>query len=86
MNELIYKLKLQIIWALHLEDIRSEDIDKNAPLFGEEGLGLESLDILELAWVMERNYGIVLKDFSQCNEIFKSVATMADYIQKNRIK
>lgn len=84
MDELIYKLKLHVIWALHLDNIRSEDIDENAPLFGEDGLGLESLDILELAWVMERNYGIVLKDFSQCNEIFKSVAAMAEYIQKNR--
>ena len=85
MDELIYTLKQQIIEALNLEDMTPEDIDENASLFGE-GLGLDSIDALELIVLMEKNYGIKLKDPNQGKEIFKSVAVMADYIQKNRTK
>ena len=85
MDELIYNLKQQIIEALNLEDMKPEDIDENASLFGE-GLGLDSIDALELIVLMEKNYGIKLQDPSQGKEIFKSVAVMAEYIQKNRTK
>ena len=85
MDELIYTLKQQIIEALNLEDMKLEDIDENASLFGE-GLGLDSIDALELIVLMEKNYGIKLQDPSQGKEIFKSVAVMADFIQKNRTK
>ena len=85
MDELIYTLKQQIIEALNLEDMTPEDIDENASLFGE-GLGLDSIDALELIVLMEKNYGIKLQDPSMGKEIFKSVAVMADYIQKNRTK
>lgn len=85
MEELICKLKLEIIEVLNLEDVKPEDIDENASLFGD-GLGLDSIDALELIVLMEKNYGIKLQDPSQGKEIFKSVAVMADYIQKNRTK
>ena len=85
MDELIYTLKQQIIEALNLEDKTPEDIDENASLFGE-GLGLDSIDALELIVLMEKNYGIKLQDPSMGKEIFKSVAVMADYISKNRTK
>ena len=85
MDDLIYTLKQQIIEALNLEDMKPEDIDENAALFGE-GLGLDSIDALELIVLMEQNYGIKLKDPNQGKEIFKSVAVMADYISKNRTK
>ena len=85
MDELIYILKQQIIEALNLEDMKPEDIDENASLFGE-GLGLDSIDALELIVLMEKNYGIKLQDPSMGKEIFKSVAVMADYISKNRTK
>ena len=85
MEELILKLKQEIIEVLNLEDIKPEEIDNDAPLFGE-GLGLDSIDALELIVLMEKNYGIKLKDPNQGKEIFKSVAVMADYIQKNRTK
>ncbi|MCH3923876.1 MAG: phosphopantetheine-binding protein [Bacteroidales bacterium] len=85
MDELILKLKKEIIEVLNLEDIVPEDIDENAPLFGE-GLGLDSIDALELIVLMEKNYGIKLKDPAQGKEIFKSLTVMADYIQKNRTK
>ena len=85
MDELIYKLKQQIIEALNLEDMKPEDIDDNVSLFGE-GLGLDSIDALELIVMMEKNYGIKLQDPAQGKEIFKSVAVMADFIAKNRTK
>ena len=70
MDDLIYTLKQQIIEALNLEDMKPEDIDENAALFGE-GLGLDSIDALELIVLMEKNYGIKLKDPNQGKEIFE---------------
>ena len=86
MEELILKLKKEIIEVLNLEDIKPDDIDPNAPLFGQEGLGLDSIDALELIVLMEKNYGIRLHDPNQGKEIFKSITVMADYISKNRTK
>ena len=86
MEELILQLKKQIIEVLNLEDVKPADIDENAPLFGDEGLGLDSIDALELIVLMEKNYGIRLQNPNQGKEIFKSVSVMADYISKNRTK
>ena len=85
MEELILKLKEEIIDVLNLEDVKPADIDENAPLFGE-GLGLDSIDALELIVLMEKNYGIKLQDPSQGKEIFKSIKVLADYIAANRTK
>lgn len=85
MEELILKLKNEIIEVLNLEDIKPEDIDANAPLFGE-GLGLDSIDALELIVLMEKTYGIKIKDPNEGKDIFKSIAAMADYISKHRTK
>jgi len=85
MEELILKLKTEIIEVLNLEDLKPEDIDENAPLFGE-GLSLDSIDALELIVLMDKTYGIKLKDPNQGKEIFKSVKIMAEYIVENRTK
>ncbi|MCL2596533.1 MAG: phosphopantetheine-binding protein [Paludibacter sp.] len=85
MDDLILKLKEEIIEVLNLEDLRPEDIDENAPLFGD-GLGLDSIDALELIVLMEKNYGIKLKDPAQGKEIFKSVSVLSQYIAENRTK
>jgi len=85
MEELILQLKKEIIEVLNLEDVKPEEIDETAPLFGE-GLGLDSIDALELIVLMEKNYGIKLKDPSQGREIFKSITVMAEYITANRTK
>lgn len=82
-EELIEKLKSEIIEVLNLEDLTPADIDADAPLFGE-GLGLDSIDALELIVLLERNYGIKLKDAAEGKEVFKSVAVMADYIMAHR--
>ncbi|MDL2252005.1 phosphopantetheine-binding protein [Odoribacter sp. OttesenSCG-928-J03] len=85
MEELVLKLKQEIIEVLNLEDMTPDEIDNNSPLFGE-GLGLDSIDALELIVLMEKNYGIKLQDPAASKEIFKSVSTMADYIAANRTK
>ena len=85
MEELVLKLKKEIIEVLNLEEVKPEDIDNDAPLFGD-GLGLDSIDALELIVLIEKNYGIKLKDPSKVKEIFKSINVMADYIAKNRTK
>ncbi|MCQ2050821.1 MAG: phosphopantetheine-binding protein [Bacteroidaceae bacterium] len=85
MEELIQTLKEQIIEALNLEDMNPDEIDANAPLFGE-GLGLDSIDALELIVLLEKNYGIKLANAAEGKKIFQSVAVMADYISKNRTK
>ena len=85
MEELILQLKKEIIEVLNLEEVKPEDIDSDASLFGE-GLGLDSIDALELIVLIEKNYGIKLKDPAQGKEIFKSISVMADYIAKNRTK
>lgn len=85
MEELIEKLKLQIIDALNLEGMTPDDIDNDAPLFGE-GMGLDSIDALELIVVLDKNYGIRLNSPTEGKTIFKSINSIADYIQKNRTK
>ena len=86
MEELILKLKNEIIEVLNLEDIKPEDIDSNAPLFGEDGLGLDSIDALELIVLMEKNYGIKLANPAEGKAIFQSVRTIAEYVSQHRTK
>lgn len=85
MEELIFNLKEQIIDALNLEEITPEDIENDAPLFGT-GLGLDSIDALELIVILDKFYGIKLANPAEGKEIFKSVNSIADYIVKNRTK
>ena len=85
MTELIQELKEKIIQALNLEELTPDDLDADSALFGE-GLGLDSIDALELIVLMEKNYGIKIKDPALGKEIFRSVDTMADYVVANRTK
>ena len=80
----ILKLKKEIIEVLNLEEITPEDIDENAPLFGVEGLGLDSIDVLELIVLMQNNYDIMITDPNQGEKIFTSVNTMAEYIRNQK--
>jgi len=83
MEDLKTALKQQIIDSLNLQGMTPEQIDDNAPLFGE-GLGLDSIDSLELMVLLERNYGIKIEDAREGRKILTSVQTMADYIQQHR--
>ena len=84
MESLSEQLKTQIIEALNLEGMTPSDSDGDAPLFGDEGLGLDSIDALELIVILEKNYGIKLTDPAKSKEILKSVNSMAAYIEANR--
>lgn len=83
MDELISKLKQEVIEQLNLEDITPNDIDADAPLFGE-GLGLDSIDALELIVLLEKNYGIKIEDPKDGKKIFYSIRSMAEYITENK--
>ena len=86
MDALIAELKQKVVEALNLEELSAEEINENTPLFGADGLGLDSIDALELIVLLDKEYGIRLSDPKQGKEIFYSIATMAEYIQKNRTK
>jgi acyl carrier protein len=85
MENLISELKQRIIEALNLEEVNPDDISADDPLFGE-GLGLDSIDALELIVMMEKYYGIKLQDASESKAISKSIRTMAEYIANHRTK
>jgi len=84
-QELIAELQTLIIKQLNLQDITPESFDENTPLFGE-GLGLDSIDALELVVMLDKNYGIKLYDPKEARKIFHNLATIADFIQQNRPK
>jgi len=85
MVSIITELKKEIIEVLNLEGMKPEDIDDDASLFGD-GLGLDSIDALELIVLLEKNYGIKLNNAAESKEIFKSVRVIAEYIEKHRTK
>lgn len=83
MEALLNKLKNEIIEVLNLEGMTPDDIDSDAPLFGD-GLGLDSIDALELIVLLEKNYGIKLDDPNKGKTIFKSIRTLAEFIHQNK--
>ena len=85
MENLKTELKTKIIDVLNLEDIEINDIQDTDPLFGD-GLGLDSIDALELIVLMYKDYGIKLSDPKEGRAIFQSIETMATYIAANRTK
>ncbi len=81
MEELILELKKQIIEVLTLEEMQPEDIDAEAPLFGE-GLGLDSIDALELGMAVKKAFGVTFSsDAAENRKVFYSVKTLADYVE-----
>lgn len=84
MEKLIEELKGKIIEALNLQDLTMEDFDDDAPLFGDDGIGLDSIDALEIIMILEKNYGIRLANAAEGRDIFKSVRAIAEYVEKNR--
>jgi acyl carrier protein len=83
MDALILKLKQEVIEQLNLEDITPDDINPDSPLFGE-GLGLDSIDALELIVLLEKNYGIKIEDPKDGKKIFFSIRSMAEYITEHK--
>ena len=83
MEELKENLKAAIIEALNLEDVSTTDIDDDEPLFGD-GLGLDSIDALELIVLLEKNYGLKIENPEDGREVFQSINTIAAFIEKNK--
>jgi acyl carrier protein len=77
-------LKKQIIEQLNLEDIKVSDIADDALLFNADGIGLDSIDALELIVLMEKFYGIQVTNPEEGKEAFLTINTMAAYIEKKR--
>ncbi|MDR3007537.1 MAG: phosphopantetheine-binding protein [Sphingobacterium sp.] len=85
MEELKAELKTKIIEALNLEEVTVDEIEDQAPLFGD-GLGLDSIDALELTVLLDKDYGIKVTDPKIGKTIFQSIETLATYISENRTK
>jgi len=85
-QELVVELKTLIIEGLHLEDMSAEDIVPEEPLFGE-GLGLDSIDALEIAVLLDRKYGVKITSEDERNQaIFASLNSLAEFVAENRSK
>ncbi len=83
---LVDELKTLFIDGLHLEDVKPADIDPDEPLFGE-GLGLDSIDALEIAVLLDREYGVkITSDDNRNQDIFASLNALADFVMVNRTK
>ena len=85
LQDLKLALKVQIIESLNLQGMPPDEIDDNAPLFGD-GLGLDSIDSLELMVLLERNYGIKIEDAREGRKAMESVNAMTQYISEHRTK
>jgi acyl carrier protein len=86
LRELIEELKTLLIQGLHLEDVTPQDIDPEAPLFGE-GLGLDSIDALEIGVMLDRKYGIRLVSNDERNpKIFASLNSLAEFVATHRVR
>lgn len=83
MEQLIAKLKKEIIEVLNLSEMNPNDIDENAPLF-VDGLGLDSIDALELIVLLEKNYGLKLGTAEEGKKVLRSVRSMAEFITENK--
>jgi len=83
--ELKEQLKVQIIKFLNLISVKPEDIKDDEPLFGE-GLGLDSIDSIELIVLLGREYGISIQDPKEGRKVLVDINTMAAYIEQHRTK
>ena len=82
-EELKTELKRLLVDALKLDDVQPGDIEDGAPLFGE-GLGLDSIDALELAVAIERRFQVSIPDEEVGKQAFRSIETLATYIEEQR--
>ncbi len=85
MSELEQEIKAMIVEELLLDDVRPEDIASDAPLFGNSGLGLDSIDALELVRALDKRFGVRVRAEDEQNKmIFASVKNLAAYVTQHR--
>ncbi len=82
MSDLIEDLKVKLISILNLTDVKPEDFDENAQLVGGE-LGIDSIDVLEMVVMVEKDYGISINNQEVGQKVFYSLANLAEYIREN---
>jgi len=85
MRELIEELKVKIIEILNLADVQPEDFDENSRLVGGD-LGIDSIDVLEMVVMVEKDYGIIINNQEVGEKVFSSLTNLALYIQENSSK
>lgn len=78
------QLKEALIKNLRLEDIEPSEIEDNMSLFGDDGLGLDSVDSIELVLVLEKEFGVKVADSKEYEKIFVNVKTLLDFINANK--
>ena len=78
------QLKQALVKELHLEDISPEESEDSAPLFGDDGLGLDSLDAVEIVVLIERLFGVVIEEMEENKQAFASIDALAAFIQEHR--
>lgn len=83
MDQLKQQLKEMIVQDLNLPDVKPEDMDDKAPLF-EEGLGLDSLDAVELVVLLQKRFGVQIADMDEGKEAFASIEALANFVNKRR--
>lgn len=82
MSPLIEELKVKLIEILNLTDVKPEDFDENSQLVGGE-LGIDSIDVLEMVVMVEKDYGIIINSQEVGQKTFSSLTSLAEYIQEN---
>ena len=85
MDTLNEDLKTRLIEVLNLTDVTPEDINENAQLVGGE-LGIDSIDVLEMVVMIEKDYGVVINNKEIGEKVFSTLAALADYIRTNSPK
>ena len=83
MNTLTEELKVKLIDILNLSDIQPEDMNEDAQLVGGE-LGIDSIDVLEMVVMVEKDYGVVINSQEVGEKVFSSLSALAEYIRENR--
>ncbi len=83
MDELLEELKVKLIRVLSLPDVKPEDVQPDEPLIGA-GLGLDSIDVLELVVMLEEDYGVKIADKELGKKVFASLRSLAEYVHEHR--
>lgn len=81
---IIKDIKEKIIQGLNLEDITPEEIEDDMPLFGNEGLGLDSVDAIELTLILEKEFGVKITNMAEAENIFASCKSLTDYVNEQK--